>query len=423
MKANLSSKPRELGSVLMIVLFTSMAIGIVLASVLTLVSSRYKLSLRSLGWNAALPVAEAGLEEALSHLHTDSNNPTANGWTATTMSGHPVHTKTRFLPDGSYYYVAIHKASSTNPVVYSSGFTPSPLEANQYISRLIEVDASNPWNLFTKAIAATGSITLNGTTPEVDSFDSRIGGYDTTTNRHANGGLATDSMASGAIAIGNGNVYGTVATGPGGTVALGPNGSVGDEAWHAGYDGVQPGWTNDTMNVAFPTNAPPRGGPFAAPAVTEGVMYLGNGTSQLSSFHESGNSTPIVVTGHATLYVTGDFSLAGQSQVIIKPGASLTLIIGGSASLAGGGVVNGTGNAANFSLVGLSSNTEITYTGTSEFVGTVNAPQAAFKLAGTVDAYGAAVVGSAVIDGGIRFHYDESLAKATGFVVTYWKEL
>ena len=182
MKANLSSKPRELGSVLMIVLFTSMAIGIVLASVLTLVSSRYKLSLRSLGWNAALPVAEAGLEEALSHLHTDSNNPTANGWTATTMSGHPVHTKTRFLPDGSYYYVAIHKASSTNPVVYSSGFTPSPLEANQYISRLIEVDASNPWNLFTKAIAATGSITLNGTTPEVDSFDSRIGGYDTTTN-------------------------------------------------------------------------------------------------------------------------------------------------------------------------------------------------------------------------------------------------
>ena len=58
----LSSKKREQGSILAVALFTGLAIGIVLASYLMLISSRYNLTVRSMGWNAAIPVLEAGLE-------------------------------------------------------------------------------------------------------------------------------------------------------------------------------------------------------------------------------------------------------------------------------------------------------------------------------------------------------------------------
>ena len=59
----------------MVTLVTCIIIGIVLASYLGLVSSRYKITIRSQCWNAAIPVAEQAVEEALAHLHDDSNNP------------------------------------------------------------------------------------------------------------------------------------------------------------------------------------------------------------------------------------------------------------------------------------------------------------------------------------------------------------
>ena len=275
MKLQPTSKSPTSGGILIVALITSMAIGIVLASVMALVSNRYRLSVRSLGWNAALPVAEAGIEEALSHLKTDANALSANNWAAATIGGQPVNTKTRYFPDGSYYYVVIYNGSSTSPVIYSTGFTPSPLETNLYLSRLVKLGITNAPAFFTKAIAATGKISLNGN-GSVDSYDSNKGGYDPSKNRNANGGLATDSMAAGAVSIGsNGKVFGRVSTGPGGTVTLGPNGVIGDVAWNNDKKGIQPGWTDSTMNVAFPSNAPPTGGPFSAPVATNGGHVSG----------------------------------------------------------------------------------------------------------------------------------------------------
>ncbi len=414
----------------MITLFTSMAIGIVLASVLTLVSSRYKLTVRSLGWNAALAVSEAGLEEALSHLHTDSNNPTANGWSATTIGGQPVHTKTRFLPDGSYYYVTIYNASSASPVIYSSGFMPSPLETNQYISRMVRLDSTNATTVFIRALASSGAINLNGGAV-VDSFNSHLGPYDVTTNRNATGNIATSSTAE--VDVGNAHIYGTVTTAPGGSVTLGGNGAIGDEAWNAAHTGIEPGWTNNNMNEAFPANVPPVGGPFPSPPVTSAggsnITYLNTGNYQSANFSVSHQKDPLIVLGTVTLYVPGDFSISGNGYIYIAPGASLTLYVGGSAKLSGGGVVNASGTAANFSFIGLPGNTEITYNGHVAFVGTINAPQARFTLNGGAQFYGAAIVGPVEINGGASLHYDEALATgagasaAAGPLLLKWTEL
>lgn len=416
---------RQGGSTLLVTLFTCLAIGIVLASYLTLISSRDKIGTRSLDWNAAIPVLEAGIEEALTHLHDDPGNPTANGWTNQIVGGQPVVTKQRSFSDGSYFSVSIYNPSSSGPTIYSSGFVPSPVAHNQYISRTVKVGSTNPPNLFSHGLATSGLITLSGG-GTVDGFNSSLGGYNTSTNRNAAGGIATDSMATPAVNVGTAKVYGTVTTGPGGTVSVG-SGAVGDTNWDATHSGIEPGYTNNNMNVAFPSNAPPSGGPWLAPVLTSiggsNITYLATGTNEMSSFTSSDSTKPMIVTGNATLWVTGAFTVQGSGYVEIMPGASLTLYVGGTTVVSGAGVVNGTGLASNFTFIGLSSDTSITYSGSAALVGTINAPQADVTISGSAGAYGAAIAKTVTITGGAGFHYDQALAGGHGLVVTSWTEL
>ena len=132
----------------------------------------------------------------------------------------------------------------------------------------------------------------------------------------------------------------------------------------------------------------------------------------------------MVVTGNATFVVTGNFSMSGHSFIYIAPNASLQLIVGGSTTtLSGGGVVNGTGIAANFSYIGLPSNTSVSYSGGSTFIGTVNAPEADFSISGGSDFTGAAIVKSFNDSGGSNVHYDEALAGNGLLVMTSYTEL
>jgi hypothetical protein len=422
-----ASKKREEGSVLVTTLIVCVVIGTLLASYLLLMSSRYKLTVRSKCWNAAMPVLEAGLEEALTHLHDDPS-PSANGWTPATVGGQPVYTKQRYFTDGSYFYVTIDNANSNNPLIYSQGFIPSPLSTNQYITRMVKVGAINPPGIFTRALATTGTVTLSGG-GVVDGFHSRAGGYNTSTNRNASGGIATDSGVSKAVDVGTAKVYGTVNVGPGGTISV-SGGAVGDVAWNASNTGIEPGWTNNNMNVAFPSNAPPSGGPYFAPLVTSvggsNITYLPTGTYQMSSFTSSSSTKPMIVTGNATLWVTdtgNSFTVSGSGYIWIMPGASLTLYAGGTTTISGGGVVNGTGLASDFTYIGLSSNTGITYSGSAAFIGTVNAPQASLTISGSAGAYGAAIAKTVTISGGAGFHYDQALAAGAGLVVSSWTEM
>ena len=89
---------------------------------------------RSLSWNAALPMAEAGIEEALSHLNINTNNWSADGWT-TNSAGE--HLKQHSLGDGSYS-VNFSGRSGAMVVITSTG---SVATANSLISRTVRVSA------------------------------------------------------------------------------------------------------------------------------------------------------------------------------------------------------------------------------------------------------------------------------------------
>jgi len=416
-------RPGIQGNTLMITLFFCLAIGMVLAGMLKLMSVRYTNSVRSIDWNEAIPICEAGVEEAMTHLHDDAT-ASANGWTPSAVGGQIVYTKQRTFTDGSYFNTTIYSATSNSPVIYSQGYVRSPLKASQYISRMVKVGTTNPPNVFTKAIVTQGTITISGSNPYVDSYDSRIGAYNVLTNRSASGDIATDSTANPAVSLGGGTIYGTVTTGPGGVVS---GGTVGDAAWNAGHSGIEPGWTNDNMNVSFPSNSPPSGAASFAtlPAATTlggtNGIYLPTGSYSASSFSSSG--TPMIITGNVTLLDTGSFSISGGGYVLIMPGASLTMYVGGTVNIAGNGVINSPGLAANLSFLGLAGCTSISYSGNAVFNGTIYAPQADVTITGNGAVYGAVISKTATLKGVSSFHYDKALGTIGGLVATSWTEL
>src|SRR5207247_10825420 len=118
---------------------------------------------------------------------------------------------------------------------------------------------------------------------------------------------------------------------------------------------------------------------------------VGPENNQLASLNISVGKK-MLVTGDATLYVSGDFYTSGTTStagyVYLAPGASLKLYIGGNGSVSGTGIINGSGYAKNFSVFGLPTCTALSYNGSSAFIGTVYAPSADFSFSGSAGAFG-----------------------------------
>src|ERR1051326_1211909 len=410
------------GSVLMVVLVTLGIICLVIGTYLSLASQRNLVSARSLAWNDAMPVAEAGLEEALTQIQYAM--PPTNGWT---------------LWSNLYYGGNI--LNTNPPISTSTGFVRSTLDGG-YIYRTIRVQTKQPGR-FPYGMLSKGVITMSGGS-RVDSFASCDSTYSTNGNytpakAHDQIKVATLSSANPAIKVGTGDILGYVDTGASGVVTFG-GGAVGDAGWvNGGNSGPETGHVSHDLNVGIPDASPPYS--FGLPPLLG--LFIINGSNYTSTLisstnYVSGNftisSSPgMIVTNNATLYVTGTFTISGSGFIYIAPGASLNLYVGttnasgnNSITISGGGVGNGTANAANFSVVGLPSVQTVTYSGSSEFIGTLYAPEADLTMSGSSDGVGAVVANSITLSGGMNFHYDECLGLGLGFlryIVTSWKEL
>src|SRR6266852_1026300 len=90
------------GSVLVTALVMSAVIALILGSYLTLLASRNRITMRSQAWNEAIPVLEAGIEEAFAHLHNDTGTLTANGWSAVLINSNLVYQKSRYFTNTSF---------------------------------------------------------------------------------------------------------------------------------------------------------------------------------------------------------------------------------------------------------------------------------------------------------------------------------
>lgn len=276
---------REQGNTLLITVVVTGIIGFVLLAYMSLVQYQNGANMRSQAWNAAMPVVEAGVEEALAHLNSRAvTNGTlaADGWT---QSGN-TYTMTRSIGDG-FYTVSINNyvsGSTSSPVIESKGYVVRPVTVAsgsgpllaasvnldsgvQYLGRGVRARTQKQ-GIFTKGMVAKDSIDLNGNNISTDSFDSLDPLYSTnglyiSSKSRDNGDVAVNASVTNSLNAGNANIKGHVAVGPGGTIAVGPQGSIGNAAWvNGGNSGIQPGYAANDMNVSFDDVTIPFSGGF-----------------------------------------------------------------------------------------------------------------------------------------------------------------
>ncbi|HTL58486.1 MAG TPA: hypothetical protein VL361_22555 [Candidatus Limnocylindrales bacterium] len=421
-----NGKQAQRGSVLMVTLFMVGLLGFFVFAYLYLVRTQRSFVARSQAWNAAMAVAEAGVEEALAQLNpgapASSINRSANGWGSAVNGIYGPISRTLANNNGSYTVVY---TTDTYPTIYSTG-TVTVASIPATLTRVVRVTTSDA-GLFKAGLATKYNLDLKGNNVETDSFNSTLGtlsnnGQYDPTKTSTNGDLAS---IAGIVNVGNADINGSVLLGPGASETQLKNGTV------------TGGITND-FNVEFPDVILPSGTPLAAaplivPLVTNSVSYdyafFISGYYSIADLKANIYVAPGV---NVNLLLTGD---ATADSIRVGSGGtntsgSLTIYMDGPTFTLTGTDIVDSGNALNFSYYGTTNNTTVKLGGNGTFTGTVYAPEADFTMGGggttPYDFVGAGVVKSATLNGHFRFHYDENLTRGgpkSGYVATSWTEL
>src|SRR3989454_7378936 len=178
----IQTKSQTEGSVLLVSLLTAGVIGIALGSFLTLISNQNQSVFRSMTWNEAIPVAEAGVEEALTQIHYCGTTNFSANWTWAIDGCY--HKKRSVGTDGAYYDVAVKLVEP--PVIISTAYVRSPLTpssafgmilgtvnsratSSPYVKRRIQVNTVGG-TAHGAAVISKGPINLSGNNVTIDSF-------------------------------------------------------------------------------------------------------------------------------------------------------------------------------------------------------------------------------------------------------------
>ena len=291
-----------------------------------------------------------------------------------------------------------------------------------------------PSPLFEYAVLAQGNVNLSGS-GWINSFDSAdpnysnpIGRYDPTKQK-AGGHVATASRTPIAINVGNTKVAGLVSTGPGASVLVGPNGGVGSLPWflNPAYGGtIEPGYLSNTFRVVLPRpTLPTNFGPVLPlpqyilyPPMIGGTNYkyaiLQDGDYRFPGDLSLGSGEKMLIDAKARLHILGNTTVSGSGYILLGPNASIEWYASGAVNIGGGGFINDSGRATNFSIFVFNA-VPVTYSGIAPFIGTTYAPFSPVTLSGTSDAIGAIVCTNFTLTGSMGVHFDESLKSAGPF--------
>jgi hypothetical protein len=288
-------KSNEQGAVLLIVLISSLILGITLASYLQYTATQTRSIMRSQAWNSAIPVAEAGIEEAMAHINNSviGTNWTLNGWTVVSnqfeKSGRAIGGK----------YVAQISADEL-PIITCTGFATDG-RAGVPLVRKVQVTTSR-FATGLKGLVTKSDLIMVGNA-SIDSFDSEDARYNTGGRydpaKHKDGGYAASVYGNFSGQV----VHGSVGTGPTGTAT----GTVGDFGWTKSSAGIQPGHYANDVNFSFPDVQPPFSGGGATP--TSGTVTLTN-YSYLTSIVTSATMPNPLPAGTITTNFSGTNTVA-----------------------------------------------------------------------------------------------------------------
>jgi len=391
---------REAGNTLLVVLLITGMLVAATGTYLDLIMQEHSTVKRSLSWNAAMPMAEAGIEEVLSHLNRNTNNYLADGWTTN-------YARERTLGHGSYS-VSFSGNPGSLVLITSTG---SITTATSVISRTVRVTA-----LTRKDFKFPGlSVVINfGGTFHADSYDSgdtnasTLGMYDKT---KAGDQARIESPGTGFDLGGNATVAGFVASGPKGTVTSSGSTSVGDRSWvRSNKKGIQPGHFTNDCTFTFPAvQAPYDSGDLPGTNNVSGTNYdyvLDAGQYYASNLNSTVYGGTMLVKDTSTIYVTGNIAL---NKIVFAPGARLDFYVGAPAITFAPTLVGAT--APQFTIFALPSCLSLTLNSSTVFYGLIYAPSTDLVAAGGAQISGAIVGKSFHCNGTFDFHFDLAFNK------------
>ncbi len=444
--------PARRGSVLLVGMMLASILAVSLVSYINLSRTSLQLSQRALWANAAMNLAENGLEEAMYSLNRRVSDPSYSwsnaGWG--TENGEAWRKWTNLPVDGAasgeirvYVY---NYTGESSPEVIARGIVRPPDGSGAPNAEKWVLIRTRRATKFANGLVAREFIRFNGASATVDSWISQpdSGGILAYSSMWARdqASIGSISVAVNSVAVQNARIWGHAATG-GAPPQVGPQGSIGPFGSANGFIDMNRVSTHFFANfeAGFSQKIVQRYTPMAG----QPIANLGNtGKYRLTTLNLSG-TTVLNINGNVELYLDGlagvtTLSITGSAGINVAPGAKLTLYTVGNVNLAGNGIVNagstGTtaGNPANFQLYGQSTATatkqQISIAGNAALSGAIYAPNASVTIAGggstDRDILGSIVANDITFSGNIAFHQDESLAKLTTtapFRLTSWNEL
>lgn len=444
------------GSVLITALILSAIIGISLVSYIRLGRTALTISNRALYNNAAMNLAENGLEEAMYSINSAVAN-TSYSWSGDGWTVNPTTDRARRLWEGVRFDQ--NAVGEVRVFVYNYGGAGSPLVvarsrvtlgggllAGRAIEKWVSVQLRRT-SRFANGLVAKDTIRFSGTNASVDSWNSDPDNSTATAavpysaaSRRDNGSVGSISVAVDSVLVQNADIWGFAATG-GALPSVGANGLVGPFGTTTGTMDMSRVSTDFSAN--FDPVAQPAGGSAIA-AVTSATTLGAAGTTNVfvtSNINLSGGaSSKLVIQGDVTLYLTAAagtdaISLTGNAGIEIAPGAKLVVYTAGNVKIAGNGLLNGGTTTAtcnqpiNCQFWGTSTSTtkqDFQIAGNGALSCIAYAPNASLKINGNGDVCGSFVANDITVVGNALFHYDESLGNFGGgnpFRVTRWNEL
>ncbi|MEY2429367.1 MAG: putative Ice-binding-like adhesive domain [Verrucomicrobiota bacterium] len=305
MKITVSRKAKELGTALFVALCISAFLCISITGYLSVTEQQNFLSARSQAWNTAIAVTEAGIEEGLQQLNSNSATTLAcDGWAYD--SGSTCYWRSNNMGNGNSYVVYIYYTNSISPILIARAFTAPPTFAqnnsgtffaavgvdvgSSKVTRAVKVTCSRP-NIFSAVLVAKHSIDLQGNNVYSDSYDSSNpckslnGSYKASLYSGDKGDMATNGGVEDSIGAGNANIYGKIHTGPNCPVTIGSQGGVGPHGNQTSSvsTATANGWVVPDANFTFPDTTFPNTSGYLplplgcpCPRTTTSYTYTGN---------------------------------------------------------------------------------------------------------------------------------------------------
>ncbi len=395
------------GSALLAASISAGSLVIVAAGLMAFVATEHTLSQRSHQWTQFPHLAEAAVEQGLAefsyrYIQNGGGFNSADGW----EDGGGAYslmvsnfTDNAAKPIG-YGIVTVADMGAAYPQVFGEGIVVAP-KSGAEIARAVKVTLASS-SRHPTAMVAKNTLTFNGNNAYVDSFDSSdpsksTNGLYAQAKRQPHGDVTAGGTGNNAITLGNGKVYGLAQTGDGGVMNINPNGSIGPTFVNSDRvsnvaAGESTGWITHDFQADIPDAALPGGTTWTTLSSVPDDINAGD--YKLSSISLTGTKQ-VTVNGYVRLRVAGSISMAGQSRIVAAPGGRLEIYAAGTVSVAGNGVSNQTGLAANYEIIGLPTCSSVSVTGNG-------------------DVSGAIVAASITISGNDGFHYDEALKSSRG---------